>query len=137
MPTLNQSLMSDVSNLGDNATYSTTGNFTVTKTYPNIPGAPSGGHYLGDGIDRYSLQIVWVVNTTLTGTFALQASNDNTNWSQLDLQTVAAGKISGTNTFLWTGYADPKFIRIVFTNTGGAGGTNDFTARIRKIKKGR
>lgn len=64
------------------------------------------------------LQFAWT-GASAAGTLKLQASNDASQWDDLDLMTIAVSGPSQTMFVLSTGYF--QYLRAVFTFTSGTG----------------
>lgn len=77
-----------------------------------------------DAYESFSIQSV-ITGATAAGTLAVQVSNDNVNWSEADIVTIA-----GAVNWAWVAARtfDFQYLRMVFTRTGGTGA---ITAAIR------
>lgn len=69
----------------------------------------------------FCAQIVFT-GTGLNGTFKLQASNDNLNWSDIANTSQAVTALTGTSSALWNiDAAYYNYVRISWTNSSGTG----------------
>lgn len=128
MPNLNSNFHNDVHYLDDTgaAGKSLTASFNSSKTYTGMPGLPVGGFALDRGT-RYCIQAVWTGTASPVGTFTIQGSNDNVNWTTISNSSVA---VNGAGNVMWRDNADYKFVRVVYTATSG-GSTDTVLLTIR------
>lgn len=104
---------------------------TTSKTYLGTPGKPTGGFCLDKGT-RFCVQSVWTGSTSPVGTVALSGSNDNVTFTPISGSSQA---VNGANSFIWTGFADYKFLQVVYTRTSG-GASDTITSTIRLSTRG-
>lgn len=67
----------------------------------------------------FSIQTIITAGTLRTGTFTIEASNDNTNFTIVDTQSITTGALSYIYNPGLVGYS---FIRVRYVSTAGTGG---------------
>lgn len=67
---------------------------------------------------RWSIQLVWT--GTPTGTFKVQESNDNTNWTDVNSATASAAG-SAASAIINAINCQTKYIRVLYTNASSTG----------------
>lgn len=78
----------------------------------------------------FSVQIVFT-GSSLDGSFKLQASNDNTNWTDVTSST-AVSSLTGTSSIMYNvDAAYYNYFRVSWTRTGGTGTANSCKATIK------
>lgn len=68
----------------------------------------------------YSIHTVITAGTLRTGTYTIEASNDGTNFTVVDTQSVTTGALS----YLYNpGFIGYSWVRVKYVSTAGTGGT--------------
>lgn len=130
MPSLNSGFLNDVHYLDDSGAAGVNMGATVisSKTYNGIPGKPVGGFCLDKGV-RFCIQSVWTGSTSPVGALTLNGSNDNVTFTPISGTSTA---VNGAGSFIWTGFADFKYMTVTYTRTSG-GASDTLTNTIRVI----